>query len=98
MQRRSQRSVTEMRRTLPFLNGVSGADGAAAEDLAEDPADGHDAVADEMEAGPLRVGCPRSSAARPAVERSPCGRRPRSPARRQARRTRPGPWPGPFWD
>src|SRR4030065_346354 len=55
MQRRSQRSVTEMRRTLPFFNGVSGADDAADKDLAENPADGHDAVADEMEDGALGV-------------------------------------------
>ena len=47
--------MTEMRRTLPLLNAVSGADRAVAQDLAEDAARGHDAVADEVEDGALRV-------------------------------------------
>src|SRR4030066_271570 len=44
-----------MRKTLELVNGVSGADGAAREDLAENAADGHDAVAGEMIDGALRV-------------------------------------------
>src|SRR5512141_83067 len=48
MQRRSQRSVTEMRRTLELFNAVSGADGAPGQDLAEDAAGRHDAVAGEV--------------------------------------------------
>src|SRR5512136_1419123 len=44
-----------MRRTLALVNGVSGADRAAAEDLAEDAPDGHDAVARELEDRAARV-------------------------------------------
>src|SRR5512135_2655701 len=55
MQRRSQRSVTEMRRTLASLNRVSGPDRSAAEDLAEDAARRHDAVAGQMIDGAPRV-------------------------------------------
>src|SRR5512143_714415 len=55
MQRRSQRSVTEMRRTLSSFNGVPRPDPAAAQDLAEDAAGGHDAVAGEVIDGALGV-------------------------------------------
>src|SRR5512140_3218981 len=48
MQRRSQRSVTEMRRAVELFNAVSGADGAPGQDLAEDAAGRHDAVAGEV--------------------------------------------------
>src|SRR4030042_883653 len=44
-----------MRRTLLFFNDISGADRPARQDLAEDPPDGHDAVAGEMEDGALGV-------------------------------------------
>src|SRR5665647_1892228 len=53
MQRRSQRSVTEMRRTLLFFNAVSRADRASGEDFAEDAARRHDAIAGEMKNGAL---------------------------------------------
>src|SRR5512147_3138053 len=55
MQRRSQRSVTEIRRTLTPLNAVSRADRTAAEDFAEDAPDGHDAIAGQVIDGAFRV-------------------------------------------
>src|SRR5512139_2373377 len=55
MQRRSQRSVTEMRRTVLFLNCVSDSDRSTFEDLTEDAELGHDAVARELEDRALGV-------------------------------------------